>query len=66
MRTLIADAIESLSLILLLDESDGNADLENEDPAEETGNAEPSLGTTTAINQARSWQATGAEIIEGA
>jgi len=31
------------------------------DPAEETGDAEPSLGATKGMNQARSWQATGAE-----
>jgi hypothetical protein len=44
MRTLIADAIESL--ILLLDEIDGDVELEDCDPAEECGDAEPSLGAT--------------------
>jgi hypothetical protein len=42
MRTLIADAIESL--ILSLDEIDGDAEAEDDDPAEEKGDAEPSLG----------------------
>jgi hypothetical protein len=38
MRTLIADAIESL--ILLLDEIDGDAELEDDDPAEELAEGE--------------------------
>ena len=42
MRRLIADAIESL--ILLLDEIDGDA--------------EPSLGATHSMDQRRAWQAT--------
>ena len=53
MRRLIADAIESL--ILLLDEIDGDAEIEDCDPAEETGDAEPSLGATHSINQMRAW-----------
>jgi len=56
MRRLIADAIESL--ILLLDEIDGDAELEEDDPAEETGDAEPSLGATHSMDQRRAWQAT--------
>jgi hypothetical protein len=42
MRTLIADAIESL--ILLLDEIDGDADHEEDADFEEGSDAEPSLG----------------------
>lgn len=48
MRGLIEDAVESL--LLLLDEIDGDADfeeddpLEEDDPAEDIGDAEPSLG----------------------
>ena len=56
MRTLIADAIESL--ILLLDEIDGDVDAEDDDPAEENGDAEPSLGATNGINQIKAWKLT--------
>jgi len=55
----------TISTILLLDEIDGDVEIEEDDPVEETGDAEPSLGATAAMNQARSWQATGAEIIDG-
>jgi hypothetical protein len=56
MRTLIADAIESL--ILLLDEIDGDVDAEDDDPAEENGDAEPDLGATHDIDQDLAWRAT--------
>jgi hypothetical protein len=42
MRSLIEDAVESL--LLLLDEIDGDADIEEDDPPEDAGDAEPSLG----------------------
>jgi hypothetical protein len=54
MRTLIADAIESL--ILLLDEIDGDVDAEDDDPAEENGDAEPSLGAFESMNQEKAWR----------
>jgi hypothetical protein len=53
MRTLIADAIESM--IHLLDEIDGDVDAEDDDPAEETGDAEPSLGAFELMNQEKAW-----------
>lgn len=52
MRSLIEDAVESL--LLLLDEIDGDVDLEEEDPlevddpAEDGGDSEPSLGAPGA------------------
>jgi hypothetical protein len=42
MRRLIEDAVESL--LLLLDEIDGDADIEEDDSPEDVGDAEPSLG----------------------
>ena len=57
MRTLVADAIESL--ILLLDEIDGDAGFEEDDPPEDCGDSEPSLGATASMNQERAWRATG-------
>ena len=54
MRRLIADAIESL--ILLLDEIDGDAELEDDDPAEENGDLEPSLGAFELVNQETAWR----------
>lgn len=52
MRSLIEDAVESL--LLLLDEIDGDADIEmddppeEDDPAEDGGDAEPNLGAPGA------------------
>src|SRR5208337_4419476 len=67
MRRLIADAIESL--ILLLDEIDGDADFEADEPAEEDdepeddGLAEPSLGsiggTMTSSGKSQTYWACG-------
>jgi hypothetical protein len=54
MRTLIADAIESL--IILLDEIDGDVDAEDDDPAEENGDAEPSLGAFELVDQEKAWR----------
>src|SRR5450432_580586 len=59
MRTLIADAIESL--ILLLDEIDVDVDAEDDDPAEENGDSEPSLGATNGMNQVKAWKLTAGE-----
>ena len=56
MRRLIADAIESL--ILLLDEIDGDADLEEDDPAEDDGSAEPSLGSLGGTTSGAAWPQT--------
>jgi hypothetical protein len=42
MRRLIEDTVESL--LLLLDEIDGDADIEEDDPPEDAGDAEASLG----------------------
>jgi hypothetical protein len=56
MRRLIAEAIESL--ILRLDEIDGDAELEDCDPAEEGTDAEPSLGVTSDVGQSLAWLAT--------
>jgi hypothetical protein len=56
MRRLIADAIESL--ILLLDEIDGDAEVEDDDPAEEGADLEPSLGAPADIDQSIAWLAT--------
>ena len=56
MRRLIADAIESL--ILLLDEIDGDVELEADGSDEDGGDMEPSLGATNSIDQVRAWQAT--------
>jgi hypothetical protein len=53
-RRLICDAIESL--ILLLDEIDGDVDLEDDDPAEENGDAEPSLGAFGHVDQTNTWR----------
>jgi hypothetical protein len=59
MRALIADAIESL--ILLLDEIDGDAEHEEDADFEAEPDLEPSLGATNSINQVRAWKATIAE-----
>jgi hypothetical protein len=56
MRRLVCDAIESL--ILLLDEIDGDIDMEDDDPAEESGDAEPSLGSFELVNQEAAWRTT--------
>jgi hypothetical protein len=56
MRTLIADAIESL--ILLLDEIDGDAEHEEDHDFESETDMEPNLGATAAMNQDRAWKAT--------
>jgi hypothetical protein len=55
MCQLIADAIESL--ILLLDVIDGDADLEENDPAIDSGDAELSHGPFELMNQAAAWRA---------
>lgn len=60
MRRLIEDAIESL--ILLLDEIDGDENLEEEPDLEDGRDAEPSLGATHALNQETAWKAAQAEI----
>ncbi|MGA2795797.1 MAG: hypothetical protein ABSE69_20240 [Roseiarcus sp.] len=62
MRRLIADAIEAL--ILLLDEIDGDADFEEDDPAEENGDLEPILGATHSIDQTIAWRATQSTILD--
>ena len=49
MRTLIADAIESL--ILLLDEIDGDAEHEQDADFEGEPDLEPSLGATNSVDQ---------------
>jgi hypothetical protein len=48
-RRLIAEAIESL--ILLLDEIGGDVEMEDGDPADEGWDAEPSLGAFELMNQ---------------
>ena len=63
MRRLICDAIEGL--MMLLDEIDGDADLEEDDPAEDNGDAEPSLGATNSLNQTIAWQAAQSEVLDG-
>jgi hypothetical protein len=60
MRTLIADAIQSL--ILLLDEIDGDAECEECDSAEENGDLDSSLGARAGMDQRRTWRATGSAI----
>ena len=63
MRRLIADAIEAM--IILLDEIDGDADLEDDDPAEENGDAEPSLGATHSIDQRIARRASQIDVVDG-
>jgi hypothetical protein len=53
MRRLIEDAIESL--ILLLDEIDGDGDLEEEPDVETGGDNEPSLGSCGPAYDQRAW-----------
>jgi hypothetical protein len=53
MRRLIEDAIESL--ILLLDEIDGDDDLEDEPDAEIGADNEPSLGSAGSGCNQRAW-----------
>ena len=60
MRTLIADAIESL--ILLLDEIDGDVEHEEDADFENEPDMEPSLGATNGINQESAWKSTSGEI----
>jgi hypothetical protein len=60
MRTLIADAIESL--ILLLDEIDGDAEHEQDADFEGEPDTEPGLGATSAIDQSIAWLASTREI----
>jgi hypothetical protein len=62
MRRLLADAIEAL--LPLLDEIDGDADLEDDDPADANGDAEPSLGATNGMNQTIAWRATQGEVAD--
>ena len=50
---------------LLLDEIDGDVDAEDDDPAEESGDSEPSLGATNGINQAQAWRSASGEIDAG-
>src|SRR5450432_3010201 len=59
-RTLIADAIESL--ILLLDEIDGDVEHEENADFENEPDMEPSLGATNGINQVRAWQSASGEL----
>jgi hypothetical protein len=56
MRTLIADAIESL--ILLLDEIDGDGELGESADFEAEPDMEPSLGAADNVDQSIAWQAT--------
>jgi hypothetical protein len=56
MRTLIADAIESL--ILLLDEIDGDVECEADADFEVDPDLEPSLGATHSMDQPIAWRAT--------
>ena len=44
-------------LIALLDAVDPDPDLEEDDPAEASGDEEPSSGATAALNQDRAWRA---------
>jgi hypothetical protein len=60
MRTLIADAIESL--ILLLDEIDGDVEHEEDADFENEPDIEPSLGATNGLDQEQAWQSEGGEI----
>jgi hypothetical protein len=60
MRTLIADAIESL--MLFLDEIDGDADHEEDTDLEDSADMEPSIGATNGINQAQAWGSVSGEI----
>lgn len=53
MRRLIADAIESL--ILLLDEIDGDSDLEDEPDIEDSFDTEQDLGATNNVDQSKAW-----------
>ena len=59
MRTLIADAIESL--IVLLDEIDGEVELEEDGSDEDASDAEPNLGATADVDQSIAWLATVSE-----
>lgn len=45
------------SLVAILDAIDGDPDFEESDPAEPVGDDEPSLGSTTAVNQDMAWRA---------
>jgi hypothetical protein len=63
MRTLVCDAIEAM--VLLLDEIDGDAELEDDGTAEECGDAEPSFGARHGLDQTKTWNSTGAEIEDG-
>jgi hypothetical protein len=60
MRMLIADAIESL--ILLLDEIDGDSDHKEDADFEGEPDIEPSLGATAEIDQSIAWLASTSEI----
>jgi hypothetical protein len=59
MRTLVCDAIEAM--ILLLDEIDGDGELEQHADFESEPDLEPSLGATHGIDQRHAWQATIAD-----
>jgi hypothetical protein len=59
MRTLICDAIEAM--ILLLDEIDGDPELEKDVDCESEPDLEPSLGATHGMDQRHTWQATIAD-----
>jgi hypothetical protein len=61
MRTLIEDAIESM--MLLLDEIDGDADFEAEPDEEEGGDLEPSLGSCGGVDQS-CWGGVGGYAID--
>jgi hypothetical protein len=60
MRTLVADAIESL--MLLLDEIDDDADHEEDPDFEDGADMEPSLGASNGLNQAQPWRSASGEI----
>ena len=62
MRTLIADAIESL--VLLLDEIDGDAEHEQDTDFEGEPDLEPSLGATHSMDQSIAWRPTISETAE--
>jgi hypothetical protein len=61
MRKRIAAAVDAL--VALLDQIDGDADLEEDnpleedDPAEDDGSGEPALGASTAVTQQHAWAA---------
>lgn len=63
MRALIEDAVESL--LLLLDEIDGDADFEAEPDDEDASDFEQDLGATNALDQRKAWACCGAPGCDG-